>query len=436
MNLRSIGRHKKPTGSRFVEHYQQSLCCLALFFCSLFGGAVNAQELPQSSTLTLDQAIQLTLDQHPELGVFQHQREAYQGMVDQVSNRGRPTVELAVEDFGGSGDYNAFDSAQSTLSISWLTEKSLIDGRVQSARVAASQIDSQKKIKALDLSAQTAKLFIQALVEERRLALMDQATDQAKRTVATINKRINAGKSPEFERLQAEVELAQRELETEDLQHMLMASRYRLNAQWGDGNKNFRLVGELFKLPSIGDVEQQFTQLKQNPSLAYLATQQRIAQSEIELAKIESKPQWRFSVGVRRYEATDDFGLVAGFAVPLGEDRSNVGKIKTLQARSAEYQAESEALERQLDTQLYVLLQEINHSRHIIETLQVRIIPTLNNAQTQATQAYEAGKLGYQQWTEILNKKLGAQEDLLSAYEAIHLQHIELQRLTGTTLTF
>ena len=72
----------------------------------------------------------------------------------------------------------------------------------------------------------------------------------------------------------------------------------------------------------------------------------------------------------------------------------------------------------------------------MIETLQQRVIPALNDAQAQATQAYESGKLGYQPWISILNKKLGAQQDLLSAFEAIHLQHIELQRLTGTTLTF
>ncbi|MDF1833225.1 MAG: hypothetical protein P1U52_12810, partial [Porticoccaceae bacterium] len=123
-------------------------------------------------------------------------------------------------------------------------------------------------------------------------------------------------------------------------------------------------------------------------------------------------------------------------SVPLGNDRSSAGKIKSLQAKQAEYGSESEALQRQLNTQLYVLLQKIKHSQHVIKTLQEQIIPALNNAQGQATQAYESGQLGYQQWTAILLKKLGAQQTLLSAFEAIHLQHIELQRLTGTTLTF
>ncbi|MDP4639657.1 MAG: TolC family protein [Pseudomonadales bacterium] len=386
--------------------------------------------------LSLDQAVQLTLAQHPQLGTFLHRREAYQGLVEQVGVAERPGVGLVIEDFGGNGEHKGFDSAQSTLSISWVMQEALIDQRIKAAQVTATQVDVQRQIKALDLSAQTARLFIQALVDEQRLTLARQAQQQAAGTVNALKKRVDAGKSPEFERLQAEVEVAQRELETEDLQQVLMSTLYQLRAQWGGERNDFRLAGELLSIPTLGSVEQQFAQLQQNPTLTLLVTQQRIAESEIELARIEAKPQWQFSVGVRRFEAGSDFGMVAGVSVPLGKDRGSTGKIRSLQARQAEFASEAAALQRQLDTQLYVLLQEIKHSQHVIETLQTRIIPTLNAAHEQATYAYETGKLGYQQWVILLSKKLGAQQDLLSAVEAIHLQHIELQRLTGTALTF
>ena len=436
MNLRSLYLQKIPIANRFIGPLGLSAlpAVIVIGMCSM-ASSVNAQSTSEQALLSLDQAVQLTLDQHPQLGVFQHRREAYRGLVEQVGVGERPSVGLTIEDFGGDGDHNGFDSAQSTLSISWVTQGARIDSRIQAARASASQVDIQQQIKALDLSAQTARLFIQALVEEQRLTFARQAEKQAKNTVAAIKRRVDAGKSPEYERLQAEVEMAQRELEAEDLQHVLNSTRYQLSAQWGGEPNGFRLVGELLKIPAFGSVEQQFDQLKQTPILALLATQQRIAESEIELARIEAKPQWQFSLGVRRFEATDNFGMVAGVSVPLGKDRSSTGKVRSLQAKQAEYANESEALQRQLDTQLYVLLQEIKHSHHVIEALQERIIPALHNAQAQVTRAYETGKLGYQQWITILNKKLGAQQDLLSAFEAIHLQHIELQRLTGTTLT-
>ena len=434
MNLRSFSLQKIPIANRFIRPFGLSVVVFAAMCLTV--SAVHAQSESEPTLLSLEKAVRLTLEQHPQLGTFLHQREAYQGLVEQVSVGQRPSIGLIIEDFGGDGDYNGFDSAQSTLSISWVMQGARIDQRIQAAQVTATQVDIQRQIKALDLSAQTARLFVQTLVEEQRLTLARQAQQQARSTVNALKKRVEAGKTPEFERLQAEVEMAQRELEAEDLQHVLTSTRYQLRAQWGGERNDFRLVGELLTVPTLGSVEQQFDQLKQNPTLALLANQQRIAESEIELARIEAKPQWQFSVGVRRLEASNDFGMVAGVSVPLGKDRSSTGKIRSLQARQAEFASESEALQRQLDTQLYVLLQEIKHSHHVIETLQKRIIPVLNTAHAQATHAYETGKLGYQQWVILVNKKLGAQQDLLSAFEAIHLQHIELQRLTGTTLTF
>ncbi len=432
-----INTQKIPMADRFLKQFlKHGLTALILGGSWILASSVHAQSRSEQVTLTLDQAVQRTLEQHPQLGVFQHRREAYQGLVDQAGVGHRPDIGLMLEDFGGTGDHQAFDNAQSTLSISWVTQAARIDGRIQAAQIAAGQVDAQQEIKALDLSAQTARLFIQALVEEHRFTLAQQAVEQARNTVALITERVDAGRTPEFERLQAEVELAQRELEVEDLQHMLSATRYLLSAQWGGEGDDIVLVGELYKIPALASVDQQFEQLKQNPALALFATQQRIAESEIELARIESRPQLQFSAGVRRFEATDDFGLVAGVSLPFGKDRSLDGKIRSLRAKQGEYQSESKALQLRLSTQLYVLLLEIKHSQHVIETLQQRVIPALDRALAETARAYESGKLGYLQWTSILNKKLGAEQDLLSAFEAIHLQHIEMQRLSGTTLTF
>ncbi|MFT4768383.1 MAG: cobalt-zinc-cadmium efflux system outer membrane protein [Glaciecola sp.] len=437
MMLHDMGMEKKPITGRFLRWFLvQASFPVLIVGAGLVPLSAGAQSVSQQPLLTLDEAVQRTLAQHPELDVFVNKREAFRGVVDQAGVGQRPDIGLMVEDFGGTGDYDAVDRTQSTLSISWITQGARIESRVQAARVAASQVEVQKEIKALDLSAQTSRLFIQALVEEQRLALSHTAAQQARDTVAAIKMRVAIGKSPEFEHLQAEVELAQRELEAEDLKHRLASTRYRLRAQWGEEGSDFRLVGALQKVPKLDSAEQQFDQLKENPALALLATQQRIAESKIELARIEARPQWQFSLGVRRFETTDDVGLVAGLSVPLGRDRKSAGKVRSLQGEQAAYASEFEAFQRQLTTQLYVLLQEISHSQHVIRTLQEQILPALQKAEAHAGRAYESGKLGYQQWTAILHKRLVAQQELLSALEAIHLQHIELQRLTGSTLNF
>jgi cobalt-zinc-cadmium efflux system outer membrane protein len=90
---------------------------------------------------------------------------------------------------------------------------------------------------------------------------------------------------------------------------------------------------------------------------------------------------------------------------------------------------------QKLDAQLYVLLQEMAHSHHVIETIQAEIIPVLETALTEASQAFDIGKLSYNQWSDIRRELLSAQNQLLDAYQSLHLQHIEIQRLTGVSVS-
>ncbi|MFW0778586.1 MAG: TolC family protein [Rickettsiales bacterium] len=419
----------KPTSARRKPIASRSLMLLILLI-----SAVADAEVP-TTVVNLQQALAWTLARHPELQVFQHRAAAYQGFADEVGASPRPTVALEVEDFAGNDSRDGFDSAQTTLSVSWLIQGDRLTSRRNSALLSASQLELERQIAALDLSAQTARYFIQALVEQQRILLTEQAVAQAKRAVAAINKRVETGRSPNYDLLQAEVNLAQHELEAEDLEHEMDAILFRLAAQWGDGRERYRPVGDIYRLPAIGDVNHLFAELKNNPSLQLLANQQRIKESQINLARIEARPQWQMGLGLRRYEETDDYALVAGLSVPLGSDRSSTGRMEKLRAEQAQASAESTAIEQQLDTQLFVLLQEIKHSEHVIETLRQQIIPRLDRAQQEAGQAYQAGLLSYQQWLALQNQKLTAQQSLLDTFEKLHLQHIELQRLTGTSLT-
>jgi cobalt-zinc-cadmium efflux system outer membrane protein len=141
------------------------------------------------------------------------------------------------------------------------------------------------------------------------------------------------------------------------------------------------------------------------------------------------------SAGIRRYETSDDFGLVAGISIPFGNDERSLGEVQVIKAKQAEYQSQSEVLKRTLNTQLFVLLQNMKHSKHVIDTLTQQVIPLLEKASMQASNAYDIGRIGYLEWTTIKQELLSTQAQLLDAYQAIHLQHIEIQRLTGATLS-
>ncbi len=425
----------KPTKARFSSAFARQSCGYMIASLLLFAQGAHSQDSELQKTLQLKEAIRLTLAEHPEMDVFLHQRSALNAKVEQASLLPRPVIDLTVEDALGTGEHSSFGAAQSTLSIAWLLEQNVIESRVRAAKKTLTQVDFELEIKALDVSAQTAKLFIQSLIFEQRLQLAKLAEQQAKSILAAINRRLKAGKSSAIEKLLAEAELVRRGLELEDLVHELDASRYQLVAQWGGNANNYSLNGDLLMLPVIDNLQTQLEKLNQHPALLAFANQQRIAQSEIELARIEARPKWQVTAGIRRYETTDDFGLVAGISIPWGSDNRSLGNVPIIKAKQAKFQSQAIALSRKLNTQLFVLLQNINHSKHVIDTLTDKVIPLLEQASEESSKAYGIGRIGYLQWTTVRQELLSTQAQLLDAYQAIHLQHIEIQRLTGVSLS-
>jgi cobalt-zinc-cadmium efflux system outer membrane protein len=377
----------------------------------------------------------MTLKNHPELKAFVSQEQVWQGRIQQAGVGVRPQIGLMIEDAMGTGENSALKNMESTLTYSWLLQQELIDSRVSVAKSEAAKLVLEKQIKALDLSALVAKHYIDILVKQERLKLNQMAATQAEEVVEAIAKRVNAGKSSSVEVQLAKAELIRRELAVEDVEHELKASQYQLASLWGKTAQNYHLNGNLLSVPAVPSVENQLALLKQNPRLQQFVSAQRIAQSQMELARIEAKPQWQFTAGLRRYEATDDFGLVAGISIPWGDSNRNAGMIAALQAEQDVLASEQSALMQSLDAQLYVLLLEMAHSQHVIHTVQTDIVPTLEIALSEAGNAFERGQLSYNQYSGVRRELLSAQTQLLEAFESLHLQHIEIQRLTGTSLS-
>ncbi|WP_372871879.1 TolC family protein [Shewanella sp.] len=417
---------KKPIANRFY----------AVLIGAGLSISVSASEtVPPPQLINLSDAITLTLNHHPDLKAMLAKERVWQGRIQQAGVGERPQIGLMVEDALGTGEHSGLGNMQSTLTFSWLLQREQINSRVEVSKTEAENMAVEQQIKALDLSALVAKRFINVLVMQERLKLNKLAMSQAEDVVQAISKRLSAGKSSGIEVQLAKAEFIRQKLAVEDVEHELKASQYQLASLWGKPATGYQLEGNLLNIPAIPSVDSQLATLKHNPRLLQFASAQRVAQSQMELARMEAKPQWQFTTGIRRYEATDDFGLMAGISIPLGDSNRNAGTIAALQAQQEVLASEQAALMQTMDAQLYVLLQEMAHSQHVISTVRHEIVPTLEKALNEAERAFERGQLSYTQYSDVRRELLDAQHQLLSAIEDLHLQHIEIQRLTGTSLS-
>ncbi len=379
---------------------------------------------------------------------FAIKAEVYSGYAQQAGVQSRPQIDFSIEDALGTGEHSGFKSAQSTLSIAWLLDGELVKGKMQAAKVHGATVALAREVKALDLAAQTARYFVQVLVNKERLKLAKLSLTQASNSFTAVDKRVKAGKSSLVDKFKAQAEVAKQALVVDDLTHQVDVSKYQLFAQWrgqvqaintNDLHKKSQVIGSLLSLPRLpiidsSDADSLFNKLKQTPAVSLFATKQRIAQSEIELARIETKPLWQFSTGLRRYEATDNFALVAGISIPFGDSNQNEGKISALRASKEQLATESLALVHKLNTQLYVLIEQIKRNQQVISAITEKVIPVLEQAFAEAEKAYKVGMYSYTEWMNTQQTLLNAQSDLIGAYQNAHLNNIELERLTGTSL--
>jgi len=388
------------------------------------------------SALNLRTAIEKTFKHNPTLRTFGYQQKAQDGRSFQAGLGASPEVNLSIEDAFGSNNFNSTDQSTTTLSIVWVVEGQTRQGYIDVASAESLVLNTEAKIKRLDIAAETARLYLVTLANQSRLSSATKTVELAQKTVQAVKKRVRAGKSPEAELARAQAEVARRELAREDIEHELSSSIRLLAAQWGDTNPNFAQVeGKLFSLPVMVSFDVLKTQLNSSPEFTRLISDKRLKQAELTLAEKKSSSNWRVNLGVRHFEITDDQALVAGISIPFGERSRNTGRIQEARANLSQTNAKEEELRVRFETTLFVLYQELQHSLHRVETYRNKIIPRLEKAIKETRRAYHLGRYSYLEWRSVQVELLEASNALIEGSIDAHLKAIEIERLTGTRMT-
>lgn len=417
-----------------------SLTCRISCTCMLL--VLSSASLSQTGSsndsiaLDLNTAVARTLEKNPALVAFGYQVRARQGQLQQAGLRPNPELGLLVENALGSGDLQGIDSAETTLSLGWVLERGKRERRVDAARAGVSLLEDEAGIQRLDAAADTARAFLSMLAIQERLTLTGDAVRLAEQTTASVEKRVEAGRTPVADLARAEAELARIRLDHEDIEHELRTSRQYLAAQWGETQPDFnRIIGNVKQLPVPDAYEQLLVRLEQNPDLSRYLSERRLREAELRLAEAQAKPDWRLTAGVRRFELSDDQAFVAGITIPLATRNRNQGRIAEARANLAMSDADKTTTRVQIESQLFALYQELQHSLHRANTLSEEILPRIETALADTERAYAAGRYSYFELKVVQAELLDARAALVESSIDAHRRIIDIERLTGTTVT-
>ena len=387
------------------------------------------------SSINLRDAINKTFEHNPTLKSFNYQLKAQQALQLQASMAASPELAFIVEDVLGTGNFNGVKKAQATLSISWVVEGNIRQGYKDEARANTLSFASEANIKRLDAAAETARLYLVCLANQARLINADKTYELANETVAAVSKRVLAGKSPEAELARAKAERARKRLDREELEHRLHSTIRLLAAQWGETNPEFSSVsGDVFSLPTPLSFETLKSRILQNPDFLRLLSDKRLKQAQLTLMEKQSKREWRVYLGFRQIEFTNDQTLVAGIRIPFGERARNAGNIASAREKLSQNQALQDGLRVRVETTLFVLSQDLQHSLHRIDAYRKQIIPLLEAALKQTRRAYDLGRYSYLELRSVQAELLNARTALIEDSVDAHLTVIEIERLTGVSM--
>ena len=409
----------------------------AYLFLLLFSAISFAESglVTDGQMLSLNEAVVKTMVRNPGLLAFGHQLQAQDGRVLQAGLAPNPELSLTVENALGTGEFNGFDSAEATLSIAWVLEHGVRQRRLDTARAGVSLLTVEADIMRLDAAAETARLFFACLSNQARMVRTGEAVQLAADTVKAIQKRVKAGKSPQADLSRAQAELARMKLNQEDIEHELLSASRRLAAQWGETEPGFtRVSGNLLTLPNTESFAILKARIDQNPDFARFLSKQRLGEAELRLAEAQRKPNWRVSAGVRRHESFNDEALVANITIPLSLRNKNQGGIAEARANMAQTEAEAVAARIRIETSLFVIYQELQHSLHRAKTFRTEVIPRVEQAMSDTRSAYERGRYSYLEWRSVQEDLLTARSALVEASVDAHLNAIEIERLTGVRI--
>jgi len=402
-------------------------------FAALVVVCVVAFPTHAADPLTLDDAFQRVANTHPNLRLFGTRRDVLEAELDRASLRPALVAGAGIENAFGTGDASGLQRAELTLSLASVLERG---GKLDARRtLAQSRIDAlaiEREAQRLDLLAEVARRYLAVVAAQRQGAIAQFDIEQRQRTVAEARKRLQAGASPESVVLTAQAALARAELDRARAQQRETAARQHLAALWGERAPTFEVVGgDPLALPEVADFAVLADWLARTPELAQFVGEARIREARLQLARSEATPDLDWQVGVRRFQGSDDFGLIGSISIPLGSASRAQPGIRAARAELAGLEIEREAK----GLSLYSTLAEA-HGRYRVaevevERLQGDVLPRLTKAEAATREAYRAGAASYLEWATLQAERTAARKQQLAAALDAQRALIEIQRLTG-----
>jgi cobalt-zinc-cadmium efflux system outer membrane protein len=389
-----------------------------------------------STALALEEAIARTLKNNPQLYQYRFREKSLAAQRETSSLSPATQPGLEDDNVAGSGDFNGVDSAETTLALSSVIE---LGGKARSrvglVDARTDRLDFERQAATLDVLGELTALFIRCRSTQENIHLAEEVVALSVQMLKTVEKRAAKGAAPEAEVMRAKAALARASIRLQALRSSFERQKVVLSSFWGNTTPQFsELSGSLSAFGNSDDFASLLQRAQKSPAIAIFASEARLKDAEVKLARAQSRVDIGWQLGVRRFEETGDTALVAGISIPLFSGKRNRSSITSaLAERNAVDYQQADAMLK-LHSRLFTAFSQREENTAAVKQFNSHVLPALKKALALTQQAYENGRYRYQDLIAAQEELLTAKQQRIEAATAAQLNQALIEQLIAEPL--
>ncbi len=394
----------------------------------------NAAE--PTGVITLRWALFLVLLKNPELLSFSWEVRAQEARTLQAGLLPNPAIDIEVENFGGSGPFDDFDAAETTISLSQLIE---LGGkrskRKQIASLGHDLASWDYLTKRADVLTEGTKAFVAVLAAQKRLDLAKELVSLAEKVLNSVAARVKAGKVSPVEKTRAGVAYATSKIALERAKRNLAASRKQLAVMWASPKPLFdKAEGQIDKIVPVPTAGQLEDLISQNPDIARWATEMEQRRANAALEEAKKIPDPTISLGTRYFSENDDNAFVFLVSIPIPVFNRNQGTRLEAWRRIEKAKEEQKTAKLRILSKLAQAYQSLSSAYAEAKALKKEVLPGARAAFEASRKGYRQGKFNYMVLLDAQRTLFETRAEYLETLSQYHMALADVERLVGAGL--
>ncbi len=410
----------------------RAVICPTMLLLLLFTLPLQANTRPELSLATV---IERTLLQSPRLQQFPYQQRALEAQKLQAGLPPNPQLQADLENVLGSGDNRGFSAAELTVSLSQLIEMGdKRQRRIDVVDARSSQLQQNFERQRLDtLSDATAK-YLQALRADALISWNQRRIQVEQQALAIIKQRAAAGAVGQADVLRMQLLLERSESRQQQLGGAQQLAYQQLASSWGGEVDFASLEGQLQSLSVLPRRELLEQAIANSPAYLQSHALIRLREAQLRLSEAQARADITVGAGIRRLQELNDNALVFSFSMPLQFHDRNQGNIASAHAELEAGLVQQQLTQTEMRMALLEIYQAMQNNHLQTYRLQQQLIPLTSDLLKQVETGYQSGQYNVLQWVDAQAESFTVERELIEAQTAVHLQLLELERLTGMAL--